>query len=89
MHAGRCAASAPVVGVVEGLVGVPAQHLHAHMAHRASGSSTSGWFEELVAQCSKDLVAWRKEAFRAVAHALAAFERTLSQPESVVLSEEL
>jgi hypothetical protein len=79
----------PVVGVVEGLVGVPAEHLHAHRAHRARATSTSGWLEELVARCSKDLVAWRKEAFCAVEQALAVFEPTRSQPESVVPPEEL
>ena len=59
--------------VVEGLVGLRTEYLHAHMAHRASATSTSGRFEELVARCSKDLVAWRKDPVRAVEQALAAF----------------
>ncbi len=79
----------PVVGVVEGLVGVRAEYLHAHLAHRTTATSTTGWLEELVARCSKDLVAWRKEAFRAVEQALAAYERTRTRPESVVPPEDL
>lgn len=75
--------------VVEGLVGVRAEDLHAHMAHRANATGTTGWLEGLVARCSKDLVVWRKEAFGAVERALAADERTRSQPESVVTPEQL
>lgn len=84
MHAGS-----RVGDVVEGLVGVRAENLHAHMARRASASSTTGWREELVARCRKDLVAWCQEAFGAVEQALAAHERTRGQPESVVPPEEM
>ena len=63
--------------------------LHPHVAHRASAATTSGWLEERVAQCRKELFAWRKEAFDAGEQALAAYERTRSQPESVVPQEEL
>ena len=59
------------------------------MAHRASATSATRWLEEHVAGCSTDLVAWGKEAFRAVEQPLAAYERTRSQPESVVPQEEL
>jgi hypothetical protein len=87
--AGELRRFGPVVGVVEGLVGVPAEHLHGHMAHRASATGTSGWLEGLVARCSKDLVPWRKEALRTVERALAAFDRARSQLGSVVPPEEL
>ena len=78
----------PVVGVVEGLVGVRAEYLHAHLERRTTATDTTGWLEELVARCSKDLVAWRREAVRAVEQALVAYERTRTQPESVVPPEE-
>ncbi len=84
MHAGSRFGNA-----VEGLVGVRAEYLRAHMAHRASATSTTEWLEELAARRSKDLVAWRKEAFGAAEQALTAYERTRSEAESVVPPEEL
>lgn len=55
----------------------------------ARKTSNTGWLEELVAPRSKDLAARRKEAFCAVERVLAAYERTGSQPESVIPPKEL
>jgi hypothetical protein len=78
----------PVVGVVEGLVAVRCQYLHARLAQRTKARSTRAWLEELVARCSKDLVAWRIDAFRAVEQAVKAYERALGKDASVVPSEQ-
>jgi hypothetical protein len=78
----------PVVGVVEGLVAVRAGYLHAHMTQRTGAACTTAWLEELVARCSKDLVAWRIDAFRAVEQAVEAYEQGRGKDGSVVPPEE-
>jgi len=78
----------PVVGVVEGLVAVRAAFLHARLAQRTKAKSTTAWLEELVAQCSKDLVVWRCDAFRAVEQAVKAYEHARGKDDSVVPPEE-
>jgi hypothetical protein len=63
-------------------------YLHARMVQRTSATSTTAWLEELVAACSKDLVAWRKEALHAVEQAIKAYERARGEGQSVVPPEE-
>ena len=77
----------PVVGVVEGLVAVRCQYLHARLAQRTKARSTRAWLEELVARCSKDLGAWRIDAFRAVEQAVKAYEQARGKDDSVVPPE--
>jgi len=78
----------PVVGVVEGLVGVRAQYLHEHKAQLTTAPSTTAWLEELVVRCSRDLVAWRKDAFLACERALEAYELARGRHTSVVPQED-
>ena len=73
---------------VEGLVGVRAEYLHAHMTQRTNAASTTAWLEELIAKCSKDLVAWRCDAFRAVEQAVKAYPQARGKDHSVVPPEE-
>jgi hypothetical protein len=77
----------PAVGVVEGLVDVRASYLHARMEKRTSAPNTTGWLKELVAQRSRDLVAWRKQAFDAVEQAFEAYERARNG-EAIVVPQE-
>jgi hypothetical protein len=78
----------PLVGVVEGLVVVHAEYLHAHMTQRAAAASTTAWLEEPVARCSKDLAAERIDAFGAVVQSVEAYEQGRGKDGSVVPPEE-
>jgi len=79
----------PVVGVVEGLVCVRAEHLGARMQGRTAAKTTCAWLEELVGRCSKDVALWRLEALRASEQALGACERARGDGPSVVPQDAL
>ena len=68
-------------------IGARAAYLHAHMTRRTSAPSTTAWLEELVAKCSKDLVGWRCDAFRALEQAVKAYEQARGKDDSVVPPE--
>jgi len=77
----------PVVGVVVTTPGVRAEHLGALLRQRTAARDVKGWLEELVAQRSPSIAAWHKEADRACAQALSAYERARGDGPSVVPSE--
>jgi hypothetical protein len=78
----------PLAGVVEGLVGVRAEYLHARMSDRTAATSTAAWLEELVGRCSKELFVWRKQGVRAREQAVKAYERARGKGPSVVPPED-
>jgi hypothetical protein len=59
------------------------------LSQLTTAPSTSAWLEDLVAKCSKDLVAWRQDAFLAVERSIKAYERTRDDWSSVVPQDSL
>jgi len=65
-----------LAGAVEVLPSVRAEHLGAVATARTHADNVAGWLEELVAGRDRDrVVAWKREAARSCAIAIAAYER--------------
>jgi hypothetical protein len=79
---------AHLVGVVEAMPGVRVEYLVARRQERTRATSTTGWLEELVAQESTEVGAWREQAVRACERAVCAYEKARGKGPSVVSREE-
>ncbi|HEX8794063.1 MAG TPA: hypothetical protein VF765_24140 [Polyangiaceae bacterium] len=77
-----------LAGVVEAMPSVRADYLRAHMQGRTTAANTTQWLDELAEHGPEQLDAWRAQALRACAQALAAYERVRGRTGSVVPEEE-
>lgn len=77
-----------LAGVVEAMPSVRAEYLRARMQRRTTAPNATQWLDELAERCPKELDAWRQQAVRACAQALAAYERVRGRTGSVVPEEE-
>jgi hypothetical protein len=76
-----------LIGVVEAMTPVRAEHVGQRMLGRTTAASTTDWLEELVAARSEELRGWREDADRACGRALAAYQRARGAGPSVVPPE--